>query len=389
MADQITVYNMGSLEGDPGTAENIRLFEEETGVTVNVNEVPWVNLKTSLTTLFRNESAKLDAFMTPTWWLADFVRADWITPLDMSDSHMSKYPDKLRNLVTFDGDAYHVPTYGKWGSFLYDTEYLSENGFDSPPNSWGEILSMGRELDSENKDAFAMAFGSRDVFTFKELVYQTGNKLFNDNNEPAFVDPGTQVFNDLLMPLKNDGLFPTGISNMGLSALGDNFIGGNIAMAHAWTPLGKRTLDSDGWNESRLGSAKPPKGPSSRATFQDCAGVAVSAFSEKQQTAKAFARFMSTKEASKRDMLVEGNPAVVPSVYEDSEVQSQFPQDLLEDMKFNLQQAESEKYLLQPQVDNALSNAVIPALNGDQQPREALQSAADQITQIYQSSGIL
>ena len=39
-ADEIVFYNAGSLKYDPGTEENIKRFEEETGITVNVNEVP-------------------------------------------------------------------------------------------------------------------------------------------------------------------------------------------------------------------------------------------------------------------------------------------------------------------------------------------------------------
>jgi len=45
MADEIVFYNSGSLEFDPGTETNIERFEEETGISVEVNEVPWSNLK--------------------------------------------------------------------------------------------------------------------------------------------------------------------------------------------------------------------------------------------------------------------------------------------------------------------------------------------------------
>src|SRR6056297_3454470 len=54
-ADEIVFYNAGSLEFDPGTEDNIKRFEEETGISVEVNEVPWNNLKTSLTTIWRNQ----------------------------------------------------------------------------------------------------------------------------------------------------------------------------------------------------------------------------------------------------------------------------------------------------------------------------------------------
>lgn len=95
MADEIVFYNSGSLEFDPGTETNIERFEEETGISVEVNEVPWSNLKTSLTTIWRNEDNKVDAFNGPTWWLADFVSSGWLEPLGLGDDHMSKFPDSV------------------------------------------------------------------------------------------------------------------------------------------------------------------------------------------------------------------------------------------------------------------------------------------------------
>ncbi len=108
-ADKIVFYNAGSLKDDPGTKKNIDRFQKKTGIKVDVNEVPWSNLKTTLITQWRNEGTKVDAFNGPTWWLADFVAANWVEPLGLSDSHMKKYPKNLRKLVTFDGKVYMAP----------------------------------------------------------------------------------------------------------------------------------------------------------------------------------------------------------------------------------------------------------------------------------------
>jgi len=41
---------------------------------------------------------------------------------------MSKFPDSLTNLVQFDGQTYMAPEFGKWGSYLYDQQYLEQQG---------------------------------------------------------------------------------------------------------------------------------------------------------------------------------------------------------------------------------------------------------------------
>ncbi|WP_435098709.1 sugar ABC transporter substrate-binding protein [Halorubrum sp. N11] len=378
MADKIVFYNAGSLQYDPGTAENIERFEEETGITVEVNEVPWNNLKTSLTTIWRNQSSKVDVFNGPTWWLADFVSSGWLDPLGLPDSHLNKFPDNLVDLVTFDGQAYMAPEFGKWGTFLYDTQKV-----ESPPDTWDDVLSMN--VDGVNN--FGFTWANKSVFTFKQFLYQAGGQLF-DGNQPAFQDAGMEVL-EFFGGLREQGALPDGISSMGEGGVGDAFVGGQFATVESWTPLAARAMGADGWSKDRLGSAKPPKGPESRATFQDTNGISVSAFSKRKNAAKEFARFMTTQQSSKTNMLVEGNPSVVPSVYEDSEVQSEYPSWLLEDMRFNLENAMSETYLAQPQVDDYISEQVTPALLGKKEPQAALQAANDNIVSLYEDIGLL
>ncbi|MFC4449650.1 substrate-binding domain-containing protein [Halorussus aquaticus] len=386
----ITFYNAGSLEFDPGTEQNISRFEDETGITVNVNEVPWQNLKTTLITQWRNQSSDADAFNGPTWWLGDFVAANWVEPLELGDDHMSNFPDNLRSLVTFDGQTYMAPQLGKWGSYLYDAQYLSEQGVDSPPSTWDEVVQMGEQLSSGDKSGFGFTWANKDVFTFKQFLYQAGGQLFNDNNEPQFTsDAAVGVFRDFITPLRERGVIPDGLQSMGEGGVGDAFIGGQFATVESWTPLGARALGEDNWGAERLGVARPPEGPESRATFQDTNGVSVSAFSQNKDAAKRFAKFMSTTQSCKTDMLVEGNPAAIPAVYEDSEIRDKYPGKWLDVNKFNLQNAESEIYRAQPQVDDILSNQITPALLGEKEPQAALQQAQEEVTSLYENLGIL
>jgi multiple sugar transport system substrate-binding protein len=380
-SDKLVFYNAGSLEYDPGTEANIERFEEDTGITVEVNEVPWNNLKTSLTTIWRNEDSQVDAFNGPTWWLADFVSSGWLEPIDLGDDHMSKFPDSLADLVTFEDEVYMAPEFGKWGSFLYDTEAI-----DSPPETWNDVLDMN----VDDGSAFGFTWAGKDVFTFKQFIYQAGGQLFNDDNEPVFAgDEGRQVL-EFFDQLRERNLISDGISSMGEGGVGDSFIAGEVASVESWTPLGSRALDHEDWGEERLGSARPPEGPGgSRATFQDTNGIAISAFSERKDAAQEFAEYMTTRESCKNNMLVEGNPCVVPDVYDDEEIQSEYPSWLLEDMKYNLENAKSETYLAQPQVDDYLSEQITPALLGQKDPQEALETAQDNITRLYQDIGIL
>lgn len=386
MADEIVFYNAGSLEFDPGTEANIERFEEETGISVEVNEVPWNNLKTSLTTIWRNEDNRVDAFNGPTWWLADFVNSGWLEPIGLGDAHMSKFPDSLSDLVQFDGQTYMAPEFGKWGSYLYDQQYLEQQGFETPPDTWDEILQQGEQLSNGDKAGFAFTWSDKSVFTFKQFLYQAGGELFNDSYEPTFVEEGVEVLN-FFNELRNRNIIPDGMSSLGEGGIGDSFVAGEYATVESWTPLGSRAVSE--WEDGRLGSARPPKGPESRATFQDTNGISVSAFSERKDAAKEFARFMTTRSSSKNNMLIEGNPSVVPSVYEDDEVQAEYSSELLEDMRLNLENAKSETYMAQPQVDDYLNTEITQALLGNKEAEAALQDAYANIERLYQDIGLI
>jgi len=385
-ADKITFYNSGSLEYDPGTKENIKRFEEETGITVEVNGIPWTNLKTKLTTAWRSNSDKIDVFNGPTWWLADFVAQDYVAPLNLSDDHMGLYPENLQELVTIDGNAYMAPQLGKWGTYLYDQQALSSASVSGPADTWEEVITKGQTL-AENGSGFGFTWGNKDIFTFKQFLYQAGGQMFNENDEPVFAEEGLDAM-EFFIELREKDVLPDGIANMGESGVSDNFISGEFATVEGWTPLGSRALNE--WEEGRLGSAKPPKGPGdSRATFQDSNAIGVSAYSSKKDAAREFARFMSTQESSKTDMLVEGNPAVVPAVYDDSEIREKYPETLLEDMKYNLLHANSETYVAQPKVDDLLSEQITPAFLGNKDPKQALQTAQQNIRDLYEQAGVL
>ncbi|KZN22887.1 transcriptional antiterminator [Haladaptatus sp. R4] len=387
MADKIKFFNAGSLKDDPGTKKNIDRFEKKTGIEVEVNEVPWSNLKTTLITQWRNESSKVDAFNGPTWWLADFVAADWVEPLPLTKKHLNKFPDNLKELVMFDGKPYMAPQLGKWGNFLYDKQYFEKQGISSPPDTWDDVLKLGDKVGND-RSAFGFTWANKDVFMFKQFLWQAGGQVFNDKHEPVFADKGVKVFDEFLTPLRKKGLLPSGIQSMNEGNVGDAFIGGKFATVEGWTPLGSRALD-EGWKKDRLGIAKPPKGPASRATFQDSNAVGVSAFSKRKKAAKKFAEFMSEEESCKTDMVVEGNPAVMPSVYDSDEVKKKYPKELRDNMKYNLKHATSEIYRLQPQVDDILSSNITPVFLGKKDAHDALTAAQQDIKSLYKKNKIL
>jgi len=125
-----------------------------------------------------------------------------------------RYWDSLTNLVQFDGQTYMAPEFGKWGSYLYDQQYLEQQGFESPPDTWDEVLEQGEQLASDDKAGFAFTWSDKSVFTFKQFLYQAGGQLFNDSNEPTFVEEGVEVL-EFFDQLRERNIIPDGMSSLG------------------------------------------------------------------------------------------------------------------------------------------------------------------------------
>jgi len=103
--------------------------------------------------------------------------------------------------------------------------------------------------------------------------------------------------------------------------------------------------------------------PESRATFQDTNGISVSAFSERKDAAKEFARFMTTRSSSKTTCSSKGTPASSRTSTRTTRFR-QSTSELLDDMRFNLENAQGENYMAQPQVDDYLNEQITPGVAG-------------------------
>jgi len=117
----------------------------------------------------------------------------WLEPLGLGDDHMSKFPDSLTNLVQFDGQTYMAPEFGKWGSSALRPAVSRTTGIRITTGHVGRVLEQGEQLASDDKAGFAFTWSDKSVFTFKQFLYQAGGQLFNDSNEPTFVEEGVEV----------------------------------------------------------------------------------------------------------------------------------------------------------------------------------------------------
>lgn len=389
-ADEITVYNSGDLEHDPATAMDIKRFEEEYGVKVNVVEVPWQYQIDKLTTVFSSKSDKVDAFVGSYFMLSNFAMPGWLEPIGFTEKEKEKFSPGVMKASTYKGTTYGAPLMMKDTELYYRKDLLEEEGLEVPKD-WDELVNAAKKLTKDkdgdgNIDQYGFAYLGADKlgFTFRTFLYQSGGEMFDENLNPVFnSSAGVKALTFMSDLINKYEVTPKGISSMGEGNVGDLFISGKVAMVESVPPLHERIMNSDLSGKASLALA--PKGSAGNTTYLDGNVIYVSSFSKKKKTAKAFAKFMSDYESSLHELVEEGNNSPNPSVFDDSRVEEKYPEKWVNVMQESVSDVKAENYPLYLQVEQTLRQEIQKALNGSKTPEKALDDAASQISDLYKN----
>ena len=122
------------------------LFEEQTGVKINLVSQNYDDTKTKVSTSVAGGVA--DIAYVDVVWPAEFAAMGILLPLDeyiTPESIADVIPATIDQLK-FQGSTYGVPfaNNGKW--MFYNKKMLADGGYDAPPTTWDELKAMSIDL---------------------------------------------------------------------------------------------------------------------------------------------------------------------------------------------------------------------------------------------------
>jgi multiple sugar transport system substrate-binding protein len=304
------------------------LWQEATGIRVNVIEVPTAEMFTKILQEHRAGTGAYDALNVIPAWMPDLVRAGALEPLD---EYVDKYgyrqelqtiaPVYRDNQMMFDGKIYSFPDDGDVFILYYRTDILGDpeiqaafreqHGYDLPvpPTTWKEFDEVGAFISAYtgNKPYGAAFFRDPPYgqFMFQERFRNEGGRFFDPETMKATINSaaGVKVFNDWLA--ENEWM-PPGVQTWGFVEDLAAFLQGDTAMTISWPPYG-RWAAGYGTDEEALswvprsqiagkvGYAMPPGGhPQLAAGF----ALSLSASSRKKEAAYLFMQWLNSEEIS-------------------------------------------------------------------------------------------
>lgn len=326
--EEITiVWEAGLQSLDPLNFSGPR-WEELTGVSVNVIEVPVTEMFTKILQEHRAGTGAYDALNVIPSWMPDLVRAGALEPLD-SFVDQYNYRDDLEtigsvyrdNQMTVDDTIYGLPDDGDVFVFYYRTDVLGDpeiqaafkeaKGYDLPvpPSNWEEYRDVTcfitEHTGGEPYGAGSFREPGYTQFLFQERFRVEGGKFFDPETMQAQInnETGVRVFQEMK---DENTCMPPGVETWGFVENLAAFLQGDTAMTISWPPYGRWAASYGTDDEAlswvpkstiagKVGYALTPGGhPELAAGFS----LAVSSSSDNKELAYLFIQWLNSPEIS-------------------------------------------------------------------------------------------
>ncbi len=165
---------------------HINAFEKETGIVVEYTNAPWAQYReTMITKLAAN--APIDVMWVSDAWLAEWVEAGWLQPID-GFKELIRYNEDAKPFATdsmiYKGRQYGLTYYAGFMGFLYNDEMLKKAGIAAPPQTWDEVTEQALKIKkaglSEYPVMLSLANETWLIEILSAMVYSHGGRFADD-----------------------------------------------------------------------------------------------------------------------------------------------------------------------------------------------------------------
>ena len=182
--------------------DNISQFESQVpGVKVHLSDFSWNDYHDTLATRFTGNTPTEIAYSSD-HWLQEWIAAGWIVPLD---EHFPEVKDMVKDFapyavegMTADGHIYGLPYYADMVVFMYNAALAEKAGITKAPETWEELTEQAQKIKEAgiSESPVYIPLKKDDPWTveiFYSMVYSRGGKMFDENNNPVFNQPGSEA----------------------------------------------------------------------------------------------------------------------------------------------------------------------------------------------------
>ena len=200
-------------------------FERETGIRVDVQQIPWTAAHEKILTAHVGNSLP-DVAQVGNSWMSELVTVGAIVPLDESLVPRADYFPGIWDTNVIGGTLYGIPWYVDTRVLFYRTDMVP-----NPPRTWSEWTAVMQRLktSSTNRDFFAIVMPTNEWPQPVILALQRGARLVDERGHALFDEPQFIEGFSFYVDLFRRGFAPT-VSNTQVANLYQQFGDGQFAM---------------------------------------------------------------------------------------------------------------------------------------------------------------
>lgn len=295
-SEAVTFWFMG--DGNEQVQPILDAFTDETGITVNVQSIPWSAAHDRLLTSVASGEGP-DVVQMGTTWMAEFVDAGALMDIsEYTESSEDLNPDNFfeGNVATtqIDGATYAIPWYTETRALYYRTDLLEEVGYSEAPKTWEELKDAATKLSERGDNMYGFNVDSADQTFAMMFARQNGSELLNENNEPQFTEPEFTQAMEYLNGFIQDGAAPG--QDLGLD-ISQTFGGEGIVPMFISGPWMISIINENAPDiEGNWATAVLPEGPENNLSNTGGANLAIWNSTENVDNAVLLLEFMSKPE---------------------------------------------------------------------------------------------
>jgi multiple sugar transport system substrate-binding protein len=319
-------------------------------------------------------------------WTAEFASNGWIIPLPQSQFPLGDFLKPAVDTAMYQGRLYAVPDYSNADLLYYRKDILAKAG-KQPPRTWAELQQLAETVAPRyGLYGYAGTFAPYEGLTvnFAEAVQSAGGSILSSEGTKVTVDSAQALQGlEFLVHGFQQGWIPKVTLSYEEESAQNAFEAGKFLFLDNWPDVYAALSVPGPQNKvyGKVGIAPLPGPDGMSSSSLGGANLAISAFSQHQQTALNFIKYM-TDEANERQMLKQGSfPPVWTQLYTDKSLWRSYP--YLPVLEQAINSARPRPAITNyDQASLAISSAVYEALTRQKQPAQALAEMAGQLAQI-------
>jgi multiple sugar transport system substrate-binding protein len=297
-------------------------FTKETGIEVEVQQIPWSDFETKINTAWSAQDPTYDLIIGDSQWLGKAATAghylelsEWAkTGVPVADIA----PAALKNYGEYpagSGKLYALPCMSDGIAFAYrkdlfedaknKTDFKAKYKRDlAPPKTWAEFRDLAEFFTKpDGSMAGAALFFSKEydgaTMGFQPVLWSYGGDLSRDGKAQGVIN-GPEAVKALEFYAGLRAFTPKNSETYYFSETNRDFMAGKVAMAENWVAFFPDLISDKNPLKDKTGYFVVPEGPKGRFVSLGGQGISVSAYSKNPEEAKQFIAWFHKEENQKK-----------------------------------------------------------------------------------------